>query len=84
MLKNFIAWLETQPPETEYEYISNTDCLIARFFRATGEPFEKVLGWSYVRPDGSEALISQELTHACASEPLTYGDALARARKIAQ
>lgn len=35
-LEGLIAWLEIQNPATRYSFVSNTDCLLARYFRAKG------------------------------------------------
>lgn len=35
-LEGLTDWLKTQDPATEYNYLSNSDCLIARFARHLG------------------------------------------------
>lgn len=35
-LEGLIAWLETQPPKTKYEFVDNKDCLLCRYFRSRG------------------------------------------------
>ena len=35
-LAGLVAWLETQPPETTFEYQDNHDCLMCRYLRARG------------------------------------------------
>ena len=75
-LESLIAWLETQPPETEYEWTDcHGGCLIGRYFAAMGikgplysEVFDE--GWKYAR-------VCSDL-----SGPTTYGAALKRARAL--
>ncbi len=35
-LAGFIAWLETQDPNTKYKFIDPTRCAVARYLRAIG------------------------------------------------
>ena len=51
-----IAWLETQDPDTRYEWRDPTFCACAQFARATGHIDEWLLGpmvhmreWSYLK-----------------------------------
>lgn len=32
-IPQFVAWLETKPPETTFDYVDNGDCPIARYVR---------------------------------------------------
>ncbi len=69
-----IAWLETQDPETEYDFgdvLGN--CLIARYARAMGTNFPVLHGHFFD---------NENLGLAC-SRPWTYGAALARAKAVA-
>jgi hypothetical protein len=35
-VEGLIHWLEKQPAEMDYSYLSVTDCLLARYFKACG------------------------------------------------
>lgn len=81
-LRGLIAWLETQPPETQYCFSTSPACLLTRWHEALGysyrdsycdgvystgiDPYDEN-GWAY--------------KVACGSDHLwTYGAALTRAR----
>lgn len=69
-------WLETQPAEESYSYVSGTDCLIARYIKSrTGSevyiPVEKLHDWGFYNIANVGGDRSKE----------TYGAALKRARK---
>ena len=69
-----IAWLETQDPETEYDYNDcSGNCLMGRYARAMGTNFTVLHGHFF--DNGNLGL-------AC-STPWTYGAALARAKAMA-
>lgn len=83
-LEGLIAWLETQPPETEYNFMDcNGGCLIGQYLLANGQenfrkwhdvppPLCAVAGQSACKDDGSPA----------GEEGLTFGAALSRARAL--
>ena len=69
-----IAWLETQDPDTRYEWRDPTFCACAQFARATGHIDEWLMGpmvhmreWSY-------------LNEAACYGPRTFGALLQRLR----
>lgn len=72
-LESVIAWLETQPDNTPYNWnCTKGGCLIGLYAAATGIAFF----------DCHNALFdSGELYFAC-EEPRTFGAALDRARKV--
>jgi len=73
-LEGLIAWLETQNPETEYDYTDISDCLLTRWMRASGQ---RDFGFS-----GSPDHTANRFTVAAGNFPHTYGAALRRARKL--
>jgi hypothetical protein len=78
-LAGLIAWLEQQPPETEYNWWNTNGCLVCNYLRAvtgTKRPsgqflFEKV----FETPS--------DYGKVAGDEPWTYGAALERARALA-
>lgn len=70
-LKGLIAWLETQEPETAYDFDDIRDCLIARF--------GKISGLEYYGRAWSDA--DRRLGGIAVITPHTYGAALSRARR---
>lgn len=79
-LSSLIAWLQTQPPEQKYNYISSRRCLLAQYFRAKGFKWMVVLpktlyhGWVKRTP------FSNEFEIVANNKPWTVGAALERAQ----
>ena len=44
-IESLVAWLEKQPADEQYCYLSNGECLLAQYFTAAG--FENVRMWTY-------------------------------------
>ncbi len=79
-----IAWLETQDPETEYDYTDPADCLLCRYFRAVGVPLKDgkaVDSLDWTDKNGNDHLLSRELNQISLEGPDNYGGALARAKE---
>ena len=74
-LEGLIAWLETQPPETKYDWMSwslrfpDGGCLLLRYGAAVGDAHD-MHNWFY----------KNQLMHVASALPWTYGAALDRAR----
>ncbi len=80
-----IAWLETQDPATEYDFIDGADCLICRYFRAQGIPLgigEVVNPMSWRDKNGMSHPLPAEFNNISngGGKPWNYGAALARAK----
>lgn len=87
-LRALAAWLEKQPPETQYCYSNLFDCLLSRFVRATGGRVEPgsayVFGsawfscWRREYPITKGPAVSKEhwRMHDIANSATTYGQAL--------
>ena len=78
-----IAWLETQDPATKYDYLSNDDCLLCRYFRARGIPLSGFVPMGSVTwgdAAGNDHILPPELNHVGRGRPHNYGAALARAK----
>lgn len=74
-LEGLIAWLETQPGETAYEFSNNEgDCLIGRYGRAHGEG----RFWRSVHT----AFFEKNWLRVASHDPYTYSAALTRARAL--
>jgi hypothetical protein len=84
-LAGLIQWLESQDSRTEYTYSSLNDCLLARYFRASGYRLASVgignfsYSWCFLPPSFS-ARYPHIMDDVAVGQPRTYGDALARAR----
>jgi hypothetical protein len=83
-LEGLITWLETQNPATRYSFVSNTGCLLARYFRAKGYWGANVgagrfFHHRYLFP--VTRLYPAEMDRVAHSR--NYGDALKLARTIA-
>lgn len=79
-LAGLIAWLETQPGETKYNWYRIRECLFCQYLDAVGVP--RQYG---IHPD-MENIVggSVEVYHQVGSSwPWTFGAALDRARKLA-
>lgn len=93
-LDSLIEWLEQQPTDGTYSYISSRDCLMAQYFKAKGLKNVRItphlyragynpLGDSKPLPKGWER-ISIGLPAVDQQENWTYGRALERARALQQ
>lgn len=84
-LDGLIAWLEKQPPETEYNFKDTRDCLLCRYFRAMGLGDVRVGGTS-VHIDGRHVEFPPAMTNAAVRRPARgswdYKTALATARSF--
>lgn len=83
-LQGLVSWLETQDPETEYNYVNGRQCLMARYLRAHDVPFDLVVP-SRIHLDGSTVSFPREMDDIALPGyedhgEETYGDALIRAR----
>jgi hypothetical protein len=95
-LESLIAWLETMPPRAKYCYLSNGECLLAKYFTALG--YENVRMWTnsfwcgiqqcprYIGQEEARRLglatpIPAIFNRVAQDEPATFGSALRRARK---
>ena len=81
-LQGLIAWLETQPAETEYEYTNTSDCLLCRYFKARGVPVSYMGGVRWFDHTGNAHPLPDGLR--AAPHAHTYGAALARAKALAK
>jgi hypothetical protein len=84
-VEGLIAWLETQDPTTPYNYGDNNDCLLARYFRASGFHLARCTShrFCYSRfalPRMFSTKIPIEMNGIAVEQGWTYGAALARAR----
>lgn len=76
------AWLETQDGATEYEYLSNENCLVCRYLLARNVPAVRVssLGWrdaNHVRHS-----LPFAFDDVAVDGPWTYAAALDRCRAL--
>ena len=85
-LEGLIAWLETQEPETQYDYCDPRGCLLCSYFRARGIDVNTltILG---IRTFGGDTLRYPEILADAAGNGVsidqhTYGHALARAKAL--
>lgn len=81
-LGTLIAWLEKQPANETYCYMSHGQCLLAQYFRAMGFDVGRIGGFSVIL-DGEKIFLPQDFSNIPLFEPRTFGGALARARKFA-
>lgn len=84
-LQGLASWLETQDPETEYNYVDVRQCLMARYLQAHQVPFNFVVASKIHLLDGSTERFPSEIDDIALrgyGDPgdETYGDALIRAR----
>jgi hypothetical protein len=75
-LEALIAWLEKQPPETDYNWMSGNDCLLCRYLKANDIHFI-----NYKRMQDMESDSGWRVASAV-NGPTTYGAALSRARVL--
>lgn len=78
-LAGFIAWLETQPPATEYEWMNCAGgCLFDQYGASIGHE-HIAADWGSIKqvfgPPGNYSRI-------CGKAPYTFGAALTRARAV--
>lgn len=94
-IDGLIAWLETKNPAEQYDYTNGGRCLVAQYFAATGVPCWRVSGMNYYYESKTdyqaekpsiqypiEFLNVARPSYAEASTHSTFGNALARARKM--
>lgn len=77
-LESLIAWLETQPPETTYDYCKPGTCLVAQWLIASGEPQFKLT--SFQVSDLFDGY-GDDVVGTFRAE-MTFGAALERARAL--
>ena len=70
-----IAWLETQDPETEYDYTKGGDCLIQRYLKDRGVNVPR-FGYDPLE------LEKWGLRTIAGTDPYNYAAALARAKEL--
>ena len=76
-LRSLVAWLETQPSETEYHYLPIDGCLIDQWCNAVG-----------IKMPGPVLLLglpttnAQKIEYVAMETPHTFGAALSRARAL--
>jgi len=80
--REFTTWLETQPPNEQYEFMFAGICAIARFLESKGfAPEDRIVdfsaGDSYGLGPGDPGYWLLEIVN---NRPYTYGAALERAR----
>lgn len=84
-IHSLIAWLEKQPPEGEYDYRSNNECLIGQYFKALGIGVAPngIGPYDWWDTNGKTHLLSAEFRDTAIGRPRTFGAALTRARAVA-
>ncbi len=83
-LVDMIDWLETQPPEGEYDWETCRACLVAQYIKArTGEvnPWE-VIHYEQPFPGRNIDERMHNYHSVGATRPWTFGAALERANKL--
>jgi len=75
--REFIAWLETQPPNDQYEYLFASICAVAEFLKSKGASWENQIVdfGSDLKPGDPGYWLDQIVNR----RPYTYGAALERA-----
>lgn len=81
-IHGLLAWLRTMPPDDKYDYASQSKCACAQFLKSQGFRDVWAGGWT-VAVDGERHNIPLQIQEAVEDGPYTFGDALARASKIA-
>ena len=79
-MNGLIAWLEQQPPDKSYRYLSYDTCLAARFNESCGRNYEVPNPFAFWRYHKFENKLEYSIAGI---RPYTYGAALERARIIA-
>lgn len=84
-LEGLIAWLETQPPETKYDYCDSGACLLHQYFTANGVPVFCVSATNWYT-DGADHyrlhILPKKFNDVSVGRPRTFGAALSRARAL--
>lgn len=84
-LQGLASWLETQDPETKFDYIDNRNCLVARYLRAQDVKFDIVTSINIHFDDGTKVRLPREIDDVSIGVygndyyGQTYGEALIRA-----
>jgi hypothetical protein len=82
-LGTLIAWLEKQPADKPYCYLSCGECLLANYFTAHG--LKRVsLGYNALHHSGGIRLLPPDFNDIAYYGTRTYGAALDRARALVQ
>ena len=78
----FDRWLQKQPPDEYYEYVSNTDCPIGLYLKSIGHTEIEVEGWGIWRSDQGKGQFAKiaEVLNPSLGGARTYGAALERLR----
>ena len=82
-IANLIAWLETMPADTEYEYASNRDCLLAQFLKACGCTDVTCGSFSIDYNGLQDEPLPVGWWRIALGRPRTFGAALERAKALA-
>ena len=80
--RGMAEWLRTQDLDTKYDYMSNGDCLIARFLRYKGMDLMGVGGDYWHEKTGPDYTIPKSVGKIAHSWPCTYRNALAIAETL--
>lgn len=75
-LAGFIAWLEQQQPDTQYQYTRPDRCAVAQYLKAAGEENYSLKAEAVHEMLGDGRIVN--------SHPETFGAALERARAFAR
>ena len=79
--REFIAWLETMPPNEQYEFLFAGICAIAQFLKSKGaSPEDQIVRFGSVGTTCPNE--GRWLLHIVGTRPYTYCAALERARAI--
>ena len=80
-LDGLIEWLETQDPNTTYDYKNNKDCLFCRYLRSVGFPLQSMGGYHWTDEDKKHHDLPRNMVYV----PVlynTYGEALQKAYRV--
>ncbi len=78
-IHGLIAWLETQPPKTEYDFTQAHNCLATMYFNQFGIKRKGSLSYGPIVFGENKVW-----TRIIQGRPWTYGAALARARELVE
>jgi hypothetical protein len=78
-IAGLIAWLEEQPAETKYEWMSPMGCLVCKYYEAEGFQEWGDRKWFYRDAFGGSV---DDYHFVGGTAPWTFGAALARARVL--
>ena len=81
-VEGLIHWLEKQPAEMDYSYLSVTDCLLARYFKACGYWGVMCGGKTWNNWTLFSRQLPKDFFGISVGVPCTYGAALKRARAV--